>query len=125
MLTKMITTEEVTPTKVGTKWSSGSITCCRTSGTVTLKFGGAAIGSISSRTQIATIPEGFRPPTQIVLTTYGGLDVIVNTNGSLQVDPPAGATYYGSVTYVAKLGGVIRTLKNAISNLYREGVAVC
>ena len=27
--------------------------------------------------------------------------------------------------YKIKLGGVIRTLKNAISNLYREGVAVC
>ena len=105
VFTQMMATEEVTPTKVGTKWSSGSITCYRTGGTVTLRFSGTAIGSISSRTQIATIPEGFRPPTQIVITTYGGLDVIVNANGSLQVDPPAGATYYGSVTYVAKLGG--------------------
>ena len=107
LFTKLMTTESATPQKVGTKWTSGSITCYRTGGLVTLKFGGTAISGISSRTQIATIPEGFRPVTQIVITTYGGLDVVVNTNGSLQVDPPAGGTYYGNIAYGAELGGGI------------------
>lgn len=37
----------------------------------------------------------------------------------------AALTYADFFFYKIKLGGVIRTLKNAISNLYREGVAVC
>lgn len=99
LLTHLMTTESTTPTKVGSTWSSGSIELYRKGGAVTLKFGGAVIGNVSSRTNIATIPEGYRPATQIVENIYGGLTVIVNTDGRLQVDPSAGATYYGNVTY--------------------------
>jgi hypothetical protein len=86
----------------------------------------AHIKSINSRTTIATIPEGFRPPFEVALKPDGTLLVIVCTDGSLQVDPPANGTFYTSITYNAKLGGVIRQLLSTLATAFvRKGVAVC
>lgn len=105
VFTQMMATEEVTPTKVGTTWDSGDIKVYRTGGCVTVKFLAAHIKSINSRTTIATIPEGFRPPFEVALKPDGTLFVIVRTDGSLQVDPPANGTFYTSITYTANING--------------------
>lgn len=102
-LTNLMTTQSESVTKVGTVWDSGSISVYKNGGSVTLKFSGAHLGSISDRTQIGTIPDGFRPPCQIAEKTDGTIMLVINTDGRLMVDPPTGGTYYASVTYT--LGG--------------------
>jgi len=102
-LTNLMITKTESVTKVGNVWDSGSINVFKNGGSVTLKFSGAHLGSISSRTQIGTIPDGFRPPCEIAEKTDGTILLIINPNGKLSVDPPTGGTYYTSITYT--LGG--------------------
>lgn len=124
LLTKLMTTQTGSATRVGTVWDSGNINLYRNGGSVTLKFNGAHLGSTSSRTQIGTVPTGFRPPCQIAEKTDASIMVIVEVDGKLKVDPPTGGTYYTSVTYT--WGGVIRQLLSTLATAFvRKGVAVC
>lgn len=126
LFTKLMTTESVTPSKVGSAWTSGTITAYRIGGTVTLKFSAAAISGVSSRTTIAKLPDGYKPPAEIVGKPDGGLYILVTPSGNIQVDPPAGGTYYVSVTFVAKLGGVYRKANYVnLRSLLRKVVVVC
>lgn len=127
LIKKMLTTESVQATKVGSAWTSGNINAYRAGGTVTVKFSGASIGSVSSRTTIARIPEGFRPPAEMVGKPDGSVFVIISTDGYIKVDPPANGTFYVNITYAAKLGGgVLNNLIYVNSRpLLRKAVVVC
>ena len=105
LLAGMLNQKTATPTKVGSKWVSGTITAYRVGGVVTLKLNAARIDSVTARTAIASLPEGFRPLTEITGKPDGTLFLVIGTAGTIQVDPPAGGTYYTNITYVAALGG--------------------
>lgn len=105
LFTKLMTTESVTPTRVGSAWTSGDIKAYRVGGTVFLKFSGAHINAITQRTTIATLPEGYRPPAEVTGKPDGTIYIIVGTGGAIQIDPMNGGTFYSNVTFVAKLGG--------------------
>lgn len=100
--------------------------------TVRLYMFGADSANISSSTTLFTVPEGYRPsgnvPAIAVMATDSSNGIVyyltVGADGTVKQNL---TSYLRRVVAVCeyKLGGVIRTLKNAISNLYREGVAVC
>lgn len=78
---------------------------------------------------LATLPAGYRPSTYMYITsgtnsTYNGV-AYVAPDGTVGAKTASGSTNYCWFQIAYPLGGVIRTLKKAISNLYREGVAVC
>lgn len=91
-------------TKSGNYYSSGIIYFCRMNGVVSISFHGIALGTISARTVIATIPAGFRPPYDMTVssTQYTTLGCFVSANGNISVEPAmSGKTLWASLTYVA------------------------
>lgn len=106
--------------------------CDKSTNTVRLYLYGKDSANLTSSIVLFTVPSAYRPPQNIAAPMVFATD---STNGITNY-----ATVYanGEVkqaisnymrSFVAfceyQLGGVIRTLKNAISNLYREEVAVC
>lgn len=95
----------VTVTKSGSAWTAGTVQAWYNSGTVTVQFANVSIGTISTRTTIATIPVGFRPPTEIYTKATNSAytsTIIVNANGEIKVDSGFSdkTGIYASVTYV-------------------------
>lgn len=90
-------------TKSGNYYSSGQIVYYYKNGVVTVHCSGIALGTITARTTIATIPAGVRPPNE----EYGKVDgqtsvFYVNPAGNVQVTAGlSGKTIYGTLTYVA------------------------
>lgn len=103
----------------------------RAANSVRLYFVAYDSANLPQNTALFTVPEKYRPSqTYAVPIVYGASSSVGTYYASLSTDGTikqnAGSTLrsiFGFVEY--KLGGVIRTLKKAISNLYREEVAVC
>ena len=100
--------------------------------TVRIYIFGVDTANISSSTTLFTVPSDYRPSGNVAIpityATSSAAGVYYATINATNGNITQGATnslrqIMGFCEY--KLGGVIRTLKNAISNLYREGVAVC
>ena len=89
--------------------SGGGIYASKRSGIVTLKINGTKMPVLSSRTQIGTVPAGFRPCTEV----YGFINgmttneyIVINTVGAIFVNRVVSAgVKYGTLTYVASGGG--------------------
>lgn len=104
LMTKIINAfavKETTPTKYGTKWTSGNIQVYKRSGIVTVKCNGVAISALSARTQIATVPDGYRPVSEHG-APFDGSSVFwfVSADGSLKVNATGANTFWGAMTYV-------------------------
>ena len=96
--------ETATATKVGSYYSSGSITCYKRCGVVTVKCQALVMSQLSARTTVATLPSGFRPPNEvftIVSNTSSTERVLFDADGKVKFEPCSSATYYASVTFVA------------------------
>ena len=94
--------ETVTATKVGSYYSSGTITAYKIGATVTVKLDGLVLSALSSRTTVAELPAGFRPPTQVFSFLSGYTrGVFVNDDGKVQIETGSAGTYWSSITYVA------------------------
>ena len=94
--------ETATATKVGSYYSSGTITAYKSGNCVTVRLSALALVTLSSRTTIATLPSGFRPPGQIYSFLSGYTrGVFVNEDGTIQIETGSSGTYWASVTYVA------------------------
>lgn len=100
--------------------------------TVRLFCWGTDTANLPTGTALFTVPEEYRPSGNVALLMVFGASggsgtyysILNSSNGA--ITQSAGSTLRSVVIWGEyKLGGVIRTLKNAISNLYREGVAVC
>lgn len=91
-------------TKVGNVWTNGSITAYKSGGAVTLKLSGAAFSTVSARTQIGTVPAGFRPATQSYgLDSTGVYVYLVEASGGLYIEKDTGGhTLYGTLTYAQR-----------------------
>lgn len=88
--------------------ASGSITVCKSGDCVTVSFNGVTTGNISSRSVIATIPAGYRPPMEVYSTgnsgtaSTNGSGIMIETGGSVKVDPKVkNLTLYDHITYCA------------------------
>ena len=92
---------DVTCTKVGSYWTSGSITCIRRGNCCQLKFNAMQMSATSGNQNIALIPEGFRPLTETKIPTDGNysLNFFVETTGYIQARTVPAGTYWGTVTY--------------------------
>ena len=66
-----------------------------------VKISSYAVGNISARTTIATIPSGYRPPYETVqLLSTNGCALGVKTDGSVWIEAACkNATYWGNVVY--------------------------
>lgn len=111
LMTKIINAfavKETTPTKYGSAWTSGGIVIYKRSGVVTVKCNGVVISALSARTQIATVPEGFRPLTECGAPIDGtNIFWFVDASGALKVNATSARTFWSSMTYV---GGVLHNL---------------
>ena len=105
LLAKIIdcfTLKTTTATKYGNVWQSGSINIYKRGGIVTVKMNGVATSSISARTQIATVPEGFRPSTEIGAPIDGSnVWWFVDSSGLLKVNATSARVSWGAMTYIA------------------------
>lgn len=95
---------DVSPTKTGSLWTAGEIKVIRRGNICQLKINGATIGAASSRTTIATLPNGFRPITQtefLCRISANNIDIgFVNPDGTIQVDSGwKGGQRWVSVSY--------------------------
>lgn len=119
LLAKIIdyfTLKTTTATKYGNVWQSGSINIYKRSGIVTVKINGVTISSISARTQIATVPAGFIPPTEIGAPIDGtNIFWFVDSTGALKINATSARTMWAAMTYL--VGGVIESIKRFFTSL--------
>ena len=96
---------QATATKIeGSPWSSGSITLYKRSGIVTIKFDGVAFSTVSSRTDMGTVPVGYRPRTEMSFCADGSSNrwFFIASDGVIKIGAQEGSTVWGGTTYVAK-----------------------
>ena len=81
--------------------TSGTISCRRKGGCVTVTLRGIAVKQLTARTAIATIPEGYRPSGEQygTINGEGSSYFIVTTAGALQMNAGSARTVYGQITY--------------------------
>lgn len=90
-----------TPTRSGSIWQSGSISIARRGDVVSVKFSGVTLAAVSTRTDFAIIPDGFRPWTEIGMIMDGGAPwVFCRPNGTIAVNQTSAITFWGCVTYL-------------------------
>lgn len=88
-------------TKVGNYWVSGLIRAHRKGYVVTLKLDNMAINAVSGRTQIATIPNGYRPITEVAFHDDSNSRMyIVSADGSVKAETQSAGNIWGAITYV-------------------------
>ena len=88
--------------KYGSLWESGVIRAHRRGYVVTFKLDGMTIANVSGgRQQIGTLPEGYRPVTEISFYDDGkSRQFIITSSGVVQAAPQSAGQMWGSVTYV-------------------------
>lgn len=114
VLAKLLTSASYTyiiATKEGSVWTSGSIIAHKRNNVVTIKFNAVAHSVPSSRTTIASLPEGFRPPTQLIVLSIARLSgslaiansFFVNPDGTIQIEGGgANIADYCNASYVVR-----------------------
>lgn len=113
-ITDYFTLKTTTATRYGTVWQSGAINIYKRGGIVTVKLNGVSVSAISARTQIATVPAGFIPPTEIGAVVDGTNTFwFIDTGGALKLNATSAITMWGAMTYL--VGGVVRLLFLLIS----------
>lgn len=94
--------ESATATKVGSYYSSGTITAYKCCGCVTVKLDGLALSTLSARTTVATLPAGFRPSVEVYSIIHGTTrGILVTSSGNVQIESGSSGTYWASITYSA------------------------
>ena len=89
--------------KVGNYYSSGAITAYKKGGCVTVIVSNLGLSALGSRTAVAKLPEGFRPPTETYgYLTLGGSYFLIQNNGDVQFNSGSAVTAWGSATYAQK-----------------------
>ena len=122
-LTKLLTQEAGTLQIL--KGTAGAGTRCTRNGNVVEFFIDlSGLTYISGWNTVAQLPSGWEPNNYY---DDASASAKVTSTGEIQIfnSSYVGAKMRIHSTHLVKWGGVIRTLKSAISNLYREGVAVC
>ena len=81
--------------------TGGAIHYKKYGGVVTVKFQALVVKQLTARTVIATIPEGFRPYTEVYGTVNNNTRyALVSQNGDVSLEPGSAGTIYVSMTYV-------------------------
>lgn len=95
-------TEQVTPTRPsGSKWTSGSITLRKKNGVVMVQMSGAVLSEITTRTTIATAPDGFRPAVEAYFSDDSlNRKFIIKTNGEIIATAQSAGSVYASGMYL-------------------------
>ena len=96
-----IVRETATAEKVGSYYSSGSVTAYKWGGVVTVKLNALALSALTARTTVAQLPSDYCPPAE----AYGQINgstayFLVSTTGAVQFNAGSAFTAYGSATYV-------------------------
>lgn len=96
------TNTRVNATRVGSVWTAGEIAAFRRGNCCVLKINGATFNGVNARTVFASLPEGFRPPTEVTLhiprspyTTIIG----VRWDGQIWVENLDAGSYWYNLTY--------------------------
>lgn len=83
--------------------STGTMIALRRGGVVTIKFNGVKLKATSGRIDFATIPEGFRPPTEVAnVFDQTSIWFFCRPNGTIAVQNSLASTYWGAITFVAQ-----------------------
>lgn len=90
------------PTKVtNSKWTSGTVTIRKRNGIGEIKFDGMVLSAISARETIATVPEGYRPSTEVYFfSSDGARQFLIDTSGNLKANGQSAGTVWGSGTFI-------------------------
>ena len=101
LISNLVNYSSADATKVGDCWTSGAIRAYRRGYIVTLKLDNMAISAVSSRTQIATIPDGYRPVTEVgFYDDTNTRQYIVSNDGTFRAGAQSSGNVWGSITYL-------------------------
>lgn len=95
--------EELTVTKVGSYYTSGTIIAVKRGGTVTIHVNALAVKKLTARTTVASIPAQYAPKKESygIMTASSSIKYfIVSTDGEIRFNTGDAGTFYSTLTYV-------------------------
>lgn len=95
--------EELTVTKVGSYYTSGTIVAIKRGGTVTVHVNALAVKKLTARTTVASIPAQYAPKKESygIMTASSSIKYfIVSTDGEIRFNTGDAGTFYSTLTYV-------------------------
>lgn len=91
------------PTKVsGSKWTGGSMRIRKRGDICEIKFEGVVLSALTSRETIATVPEGYKPSTEIYfLSAEGTRSFLITSGGELKANAQSAGTIWATGVYIS------------------------
>ena len=84
-----------------TIWTGGTISLRKCNGIVQIKFDSVVLAATTQRTAFASIPAGYRPPTQSYFRDNTNILIVIDTDGTIKTEASAQRTTCGNGTYLA------------------------